>query len=746
MLKKTTSKLALMFGAFAAAAPLAAPSVALAQDAPTPQAAEETGSDEIIVTARRRAESLQDVPIAVSAYSAETLDNIGASDLTALQQTTPNLTMQVARGSNSTLIAFIRGVGQQDPLWGFEPGVGLYVDDVYVARPQGAVLDIFDIERVEVLRGPQGTLYGRNTVGGAVKYVTRRIEGPLEYTMRANIGSYGQREFIMSGQGDAGDGLAFSGAVALYGRDGYGTNLNTGAEHYNKDVAAFRGTAEWTPTDDLFFRLSADYTRDKSNARHGHREIVGGGLTAGATVLPDVYDTRAGIGDKNNVETRGASFTGEWNMTDELTFKSITAYREGNTETVIDFDNEPVPGLDVPAFYRDNQFSQEFQVQYNAPGISAIGGLYYLNAVAEGAFDTILGIANLTILTSGKVSTTSLAAFGDVSFDITDQLSLSVGARWTQDDKEGRVYRQNFTGIRSPRFGNAAAVPGLLRTNYRNDRSFDQVTPRFSVSYDWSDDVMTYLSWGKGFKSGGFDMRGDAVFFPNTVNGYDPEIVETAEVGFKGSFYDGNVTVNAAVFKSDYTDQQVTSQFALPGPTVVSFVDNVGSSTIQGAEVEGKVRFSDNWSAAYQVGYIEARFDQFITLNPVTLVIEDRAKFLKFQNTPKWTSNLAITYETLLPEGWGNLTVTPSLAFRSDYQLFETPAPLLDQPAYSLVDLAAVWNSDDGRVKLALYGKNLQDERYRVGGYNFPTATFANSVSGFYGPPRTFTLSAQLKF
>ena len=172
---------------------------------PTPAADSDT-IQEVTVTARRREESLQDVPIAVSAFSAEQLERIGALDITTLQQTTPNLTLQVARGSNSTLIAFIRGVGQQDPLWGFEPGVGLYVDDVYVARPQGAVLDIYDIERIEVLRGPQGTLYGRNTIGGAIKYVTRRLGEDPALSAKVNLGSYSQRDVIVTGSTPVGAG------------------------------------------------------------------------------------------------------------------------------------------------------------------------------------------------------------------------------------------------------------------------------------------------------------------------------------------------------------------------------------------------------------------------------------------------------------------------------------------------------------------------------------------------------------
>ncbi len=248
--------------------------------------------EEVIVTARRREESLLDVPIAVTAYSAEQLAQSGAADITALQQTTPNLTLQVARGTNSTLIAFIRGVGQQDPLWGFEPGVGLYVDDVYFARPQAAVLDIYDVQRIEVLRGPQGTLYGRNTIGGAVKYVTAPLGDTPKLEAQVNVGSYSQHDVIVTGALPLGEQFAIGGAAAIYRRDGYGTNHFSGAEEYNKDVDAYRLSAEWRPTEGVLLRLAGDYLTDDSNAKHGHREAPGLGLAAGDPVYSDVYRQR----------------------------------------------------------------------------------------------------------------------------------------------------------------------------------------------------------------------------------------------------------------------------------------------------------------------------------------------------------------------------------------------------------------------------------------------------------------------
>jgi iron complex outermembrane receptor protein len=396
--------------------------------------------DDIVVTARRRDEQLKDVPIAVSALSAERLEQTGAVNITALQQQTPNATVQIARGSNSTLISFIRGVGQQDPLWGFEPGVGLYVDDVYVARPQGAVLDIFDISRIEVLRGPQGTLYGRNTIGGAIKYVTKRLGQDPSLTARAEVGAYNEHNFLLSGSVPVGQTFAIGGAVATYNHDGYGKNLNTGKDQYDKDVTAYRASAEWTPNDNLFFRLAWDRVEDNSSPRHGHREVTS---TDGLWRAPaGKYDTYAGITGEQKVVTEGVALTGEYRVNDMLTLKSISAYRSGDTATIIDFDQTPNPTLDVPAIYADHQFSQEFQALFTGERWSGVAGVYYLDGTSSGVFDTIAGNLGLSIAAAGSVDTKSFSIFGDFSYDLTDRLHLSLGGRYTRDDKDAAVLRQ----------------------------------------------------------------------------------------------------------------------------------------------------------------------------------------------------------------------------------------------------------------------------------------------------------------
>lgn len=757
--------------ASASALPFAA--AAHAQEA---QAAPGQTRDVITVTARRREESIQDAPIAVTALGADDLDAIGAVDLTDVQKVTPNATIEVARGSNSTLIAFIRGVGQQDPLWGFEPGVGLYIDDVYVARPQGAVLDIFDIERVEVLRGPQGTLYGRNTIGGAIKYVTSRLSDEPEFEAGVSVGSYNQLDYMASGSLPLGDTFAVGGALARYTRDGFGENVFTGADHYNKDIIAGRVSAEWTPRDDLFFRLAYDRTEDDSNAKHGYRLIPG--VTNGEPVLDDVYDTRGGAGDRNSVETEGLSLTGEWRVNDWLTLKSITAGREDYTDTPIDFDALPVNDFDVPAFYENEQFTQEFQALFDTGRWSGVAGLYYLNGAYEGAFDTVLGNLGVNAPTYGDVSKISLSAYADVTYDINDVWSVSVGGRYTEDQTRASVIRQTFLGAApSPFLGGTGGLLLATGSNFTSERTDDQFSPRVNVTYEPSDALSLYASYSQGFKSGGFDPRGNAgpvgtVQYDVITRGFDPEIVDSFEVGAKGSLADGRIVYRAAAFYSEYTDQQITVQTSEVDPatgldTFVSTVLNAGESEYMGLELEGSAFITDAFSIDYMLGLIDAEIVELTTTqadaggNPIEVDISDQ---YVVQNTPEYTWRLAANYEMAMPNGYGDLRLTAGVSYRDDINLFNvpntgepvalaglptTPLPALDaNTSYTLLDASVIWDFSEN-WRFSLIGRNLTDEEYRIAGYNFAGSNqlgVDGAYSAFYGDPRTVTASVRYRY
>jgi len=707
--------------------------------------------EEVIVTAQKREQSLQDVPVAVTAFDASALKEAGVLDITELQRSSPNTTLQTSRGTNSTLTAYIRGIGQADPLWGFEPGVGLYVDDVYIARPQAGVLDVYDVDRIEVLRGPQGTLYGKNTIGGAIKYVTKRMTGEPELTVNVGVGSYNQRDLKIAGQLPISDQLVLGASVARLTRDGYGSFLNSGADNYNKDVSAARLSLEFTPSDELFIRIAADTTEDDSNAKGGHR-MVDSLQLPNEKAPSNVYDTYADLDTANSVESAGVSLSVEWDINESLQLKSISAYREGETRTNIDFDNTSLASLHVPASYDDDQLTQEFQLSYGGDQLNVVGGLYYYEGTAAGAFDVMLGAYDSLVapysysaLSAGSVDTTSYAAYINAAYDISEQLSMTLGGRYTIDKKDASVYKAGLGVVGSSSFTGGETMTLLsVATDYSNGDSWKQFSPRVSLDYQINDDVMVYASYSEGFKSGGFDMRGDAAQIPSTVDGFDPETVETWELGIKTELFDSRLRLNAALFSTDYKDMQVTVQTEnATGSAYKSNVLNAGSAAVDGFELEAVGQITEALSLTASVGYINAEYNEVMTETaegPVDLSDE-----WEFAFTPEWTGSLSLRHRQQLDD-MGSLSLMLAGSYRAETRAFPNAASMVDEGSYVLMDASAVWSSADEHWSVGLHGKNLTGEEYRVGGYNFPSLGGEASIIGYYGNPRTVTLDVGYNF
>jgi len=714
--------------------------------------------DEVTVTARRREESLQDVPIAVSAFSGEQLDVIGAVDITALTKQVPNIQLEVSRATNTTLTAYIRGIGQQDPVAGWEGGVGIYLDDVYLARPQGTVFDLYDVERIEVLRGPQGTLYGRNTIGGAVRYVTRRIADTPELSVKANVGSYSQADLIIKGSIPVSDTFRIGGTLATFNHDGWGDYLTTGEENADKEILAGRLSVEWEPSDSVFVRLFGDYSVDDSTSRQGHRLLDG---PAGEPVLDDVWDTRAGIsqfpastgGLDPEVTQGGFGLLIDWSINDTLQFKSITSSRSDHSESWIDFDNLPEDTFDAPVVYDNSQFSQELQFTYTNDRLAGVFGVYYLDSNAFDAFDVVI-FSSLTAFTLGDYDTNAWAAYFDFSYDINDQWGISVGGRYTEDERTARVVRETFLGLGSPYFGNDSAVsitpPSEGVPEFNGNRTDSAFTPRISINYGPVDDHNLYLSYSEGFKGGGFDPRG-AYNIPEVREGFAPESVESIEFGAKSIWADGKVITNIALFTMDYTDVQIPGSVLLDQDgdgEVDGFagkVTNAGAAEVKGFEIEAMAQFTDRFSATLALGFIDANYTEWLEAttdangDPIIVDISDQREF---QNTPETTASLNLQYD--VPLWAGNMTLFGGISYRDSTHQFEIPNPLTDQPAFTLYDIGAVWTSDSGKYQVGVHGRNLGDEEYIAAAYDFPTV--ANSVIGFYGPPRTYTVSGTVNF
>jgi len=582
--------------------------------------AEDGKLERIEVTARRTNESLQEVPVSVSAFGEQELEQGGIGDITELQFKMPNTTFQVSRGTNSTLTAYIRGIGQQDPLWGFEPGVGIYIDDVYVARPQGAVLEVLDVQRVEVLRGPQGTLYGKNTIGGAMKYVTRELTGYDEFEIKGTVGTYNQRDLKVSGQTALTDNFYIGGAFATLNRDGFGEFVNTGDENYNKELMTGRINAKWLASKDVSVKFAADWTEDDSNARGGHRLLPS--LLSTEPALDDVFDSYTAMPTDNTVETEGYSVTVDWDINNAWAFKSVTAYREGYTDTNIDFDSTVNPVLLVPAIYEDDQTTQEFQLSYGSERFDFIGGLYLYEGEACGVFGTVLGMLNLTIDNGGCVDTSSEALFGQGTYQIDDQWALTLGGRYTRDEKDADVFRYTYAGVKFLDRGDYSADPIVVNSDFSTKADWSKFSPHASLRYQMDPSLMFYASYSNGFKSGGVDMRADVSLNPDAQNPYDPEVVDTFEIGMKSELLDGRLRLNASTFYSDYQDMQVTVQRAVPNG-VASQVLNAADSTVKGVEVEGTFAATSTLNFTGSIGYINAEFDEVAFFNPETQQVED---------------------------------------------------------------------------------------------------------------------------
>ncbi|MDQ3228602.1 MAG: TonB-dependent receptor [Pseudomonadota bacterium] len=737
--------------------PIAMSPLAWAQDTGSDTSTART-LDTVTVTARKREETLQEVPVAVTAFTAETLDKLNVEDLSDLDAQVPNLTIYAARGSSSTITAYIRGVGQSDPLWGVDPGVGLYLDDVYIARPQGALLDVFDVERVEVLRGPQGTLYGKNTIGGAIKYISRGLSPNFGGYGQVTIGNYGQRDVKAAVGGGLGgnDALRARIAVADLHRDGFGENLITGDDVSDKDITAFRLNVGAYVTDAFDLQFAFDHMDDTSGVRGAKMleanrfDTIFSPTTGPFLPLDDRYDVRNGMPNINNTDMLGVSMTANYRMDDDWTFKYVWAKRESDTETNIDFDLTPDKIADVKAFYSDEQVSNELQVNYDAGGrMRGVFGVYGFDAEAGGQvlnnfFNLVFGD------TQGVVYTESVAVYADWTFDITEKLKLDVGARYTDEDKHAVVLNRGYTDDTFTRLN------GVVAANFDKAINFKNFSPKVSLDYQITPDIMVYGLASRGFKSGGYNIRAQATAAPRSAEPFDDEQVDSFEVGTKMGLLDQTLFLNLAAFHNRYKDIQLSVFTALPDGTFFGDFTNAGSGTVNGFELEYQWLPSEHWLISGNLAWLDAKYDEFLYFdtNPAVRRTVDIADEQEFTNAPKFSGALNVEWRTDLGNG-GNLSARVGYAYQSEVvatteilRASRPPVapfgrPPITEDGYGLVNAGVIWQVNDA-WRLSLQGTNLADKEYRTTGYNLNQAI--GTYTGFYGPPRQYTLSARFEF
>lgn len=735
---------------------------ALAQDAEGASLNAEATDGTIVVTARRTEENIQQVPSSISAFGEQKLDRIQATDTTGLQGAVPNLNIVQGRGSSNATNIFIRGIGQPDALQTFDPAVGVYVDDVYLSRIRGNQLDLLDLERLEVLRGPQGTLYGKNTIGGAIKFVTRKPDQDVRATASVAIGSYDQLDLKGAASGPVTDTLAVGFAVMRASRDGYVEDRVDDREYNDRDTVAGRVALAFTPSSTFRVDLTADYSRDDAALSIG--QPINDLTTFSGTVLPvdnavddgGEYDFlgRTTLGFPNSTKLRHYGFSGtiEADLTDTLTAKSITAYRRLSTDDYIDIDATEYEVGDVFVGVDQNQFSQEFQLIYSGDRVNVVSGIYYLReritSHQEAYADDVLGalFLNSPFLRTidDGLTTKSYAAFANASFDVTNSVSISAGLRYTRETKDYVRTTSTFFAL-LPAFN--ATFDFVPPQGKWNDWS-----PMASIDWQATDDIMLYVRAAKGFKSGGFNGRANTAA---ETTEYDPETVWSYEAGFKSKLAD-QLTLNGAIFTSTYEDFQARvsgldedPNTGLPLP--VLSVINAGKLDISGAELEAEWRPVPGLLLDTQIGYLDAEYKEFADAR-----FPDGSR--AFQDpafAPKWTMRFGAQYALDLG-GAGSITLGGQTRYKSRTALAvdntfivgavgtTTEVDGLFQDGFWMHDARIVYETEGKGLAVGVYGNNLSDKAYRTDAQEFSSVGSIRTV--YYGAPRTVTLRITARY
>jgi iron complex outermembrane receptor protein len=758
--------------------------------------------EEIVVTARRREENLQEVPISITAMTGTELEARQLYAMDQLGAVVPNLQFDKAApssGSSSVGQIFIRGIGQADYTPVTDPGVAMYVDGIYIGRSPGNVLDLVDIERVEVLRGPQGTLFGRNSIGGAIK-VHSRLPGFTEAASRIELrlGNDDLRALMFRSNLPLGESLATGISISRLQRDGYVERRFDGIRTGDRDRWSARGTLRWEPSDAIAASLVVDYTVIDENGA----PVVSGGVndrqpfaTFGNAVLdscsavvinpafdatpqggpptfpppgaptgsaPGCYGADSGAGPfvseatfpvTSELDSGGAALTVDWSIGDQWLIKSTTGYREMTMVSSRDGDNTPANIFATRDDYEHDQFSQEMQLQFASDqhGLSAVLGLFYYD---ESGFNLVdVTVPSGAIQSGGFYDNQSYAVFAHGTLDLTERLALSIGARHTEDRKAylpdqlslGDSSAGSAPGFFPPTWpelegfylapiGPMAAGERILDFR-RSELAFDATDTTIDLSYRFSDQMLGYVTFATGYKSGGFDQRFVGPTPDRAPSSYRPEYVDSFEVGLKGSYFDGRLRMNVAVFDADYEDLQIIVRESFNPLTV-----NAGAARVRGGEIELEWLASADWDIGFSAGHIDANYRHLNQPAQDSGVRLDN----ELANAPEWSLAAGTAYRLEL----GNLGEATA---RLDWSWQDTEyhdavnSPLIRQSAFHLVNASLAFVPQGSRWQLTVATRNLLDEIYLVTG-NSAFDTAAAYVEQVYGRPREFLLSLRYEF
>ena len=736
---------------------------------PAAIAADESVLEEVVVTATRRTESIQDIPVSITAVSADVLATAGVVDARDLVALAPNLSTQGSFGRTAPSF-FIRGIGNLQFNTNANSKVGVYVDDVYLNSPAVQGVQLFDIERVEIARGPQGYLFGQNTTGGLVRAIVEkpRIGAGLAAELNATVGNYDEIDVDGALGFDLGNRAAARLSVTSLNSKGYQENKFLGTDEGAADVLAGRAQLLFAPNDDLEILINVHGSRDDSELtpykQLGLVQYVDPvnfipcptpGLGRGCTDIlgyADTTDYHEGQWDMPNqyatVDAEGASLTINWKLSGSA-FTSVTAYENNDSEIHEDTDVSPNDVVHGDYSGSPEQFSQELRLTSTNDGpLRWLGGLYYFTEDYDGSAHFAIrgfGPGALTIVgttlegagQSSSMQTESYAAFGNVDYSFTDQLRLSVGLRYTHEEKDVDyvAFITDSDNVLPTDFidGDDVVAIGLFQTiDFHEKKDWDDVSGRISLDYRFAPDVLGYVSYARGFNSGNYN--GGAFFDQSEATLVDPEKLNAYEIGIKSELADGTVRLNADVFYYDFKDQQAFILASNPGGAPFQQLSNAAASTLYGAEVELVWKPVDALLLQGGVGYTHSNFDEFNS--PLGGDLSGN----ELPSAPELNFNLMARYEWQL--SMGTLAISADTKFTDDQFFGVNNDPLLAQDAYWLSNARIEFASPDDRWSVAVWARNLADEDYLVAGFDLASFGFDQLV---VGAPRTYGLTVGFK-
>jgi iron complex outermembrane receptor protein len=735
--------------------------------APSPvfaQTSDASVLDEVIVTARRVEENLQDTPIAITALSAESLEERQIFRTDSLDQVVPNLQFSnnaPLAGNNASSAIFIRGIGQTDPTSTVDPGVGLYIDEVYMGTAVGGTMEFRDIANVQVLRGPQGTLFGRNTIGGAILLTTTEPGDEFGGTVRVGAGSDSLGEFFGALDVPFSDTLKSRVSFGLRKQDGYVERNFDGKDLGDTNTWTTTAKLQWEPSEQFTATFNLDYTKADENGaplvfgtinqaqtfpRVASFDAGCPGMASNAVPVPNTatFDARcanqqqyAGPYHNNGtfplmskLDNYGTSLKLDFGLSDALSLKSISSWRGTSWEGIRDADNTPLTILHTEYDVDGWQWSQELQLTWQTEKVTGVVGAYYF---AQGSDDIATVYLNppppgvQRDSDNNKVENKSWAGFTQWTFKFTDAFAGSIGVRYSSEEKGS--YPDQFD----------YATPAIKQVPvqwYRDD--FTSTTPSASLNWRPNESAMFYVSYAEGFKGGGWNSHFNAVLTPAeqaALQKFDQEKAQTIEVGSKLDLADNTLRLNIALFSSDYEDMQVTYRGPLP-MGVAPFLTNAGKAEIDGGELELTWAPTGEFLVEGSVGYLDSELTELDTSNPLLILPPGLVVGNKLTYAPDWQASLGLSYKFHA----GNLALTPRVdgSYQSKTYFDAQTSPEIAQlDPYTLLNASFSIGPDEGKWKVVLGINNATDELYLVNG-NSSYYTGSGYAELAYARPREY--------